>query len=82
MAATLTGCAAVTLPAGSANSKTATCSTASLAAGTHSIVATYTGDAANTGSTSATLAQVVNGVRSGLGGRQRAGWGDAGERRW
>ena len=57
---TLTGCGAVALPTGSANSKTATCSTASLAAGTHSIVATYAGDAANSGSTSGTLSQVVN----------------------
>jgi hypothetical protein len=56
----LSGCAAVALPAGSASSKTATCSTASLAVGTHSIVAIYAGDAANSGSTSATLSQVVN----------------------
>src|SRR5437667_8058740 len=35
---TITGCSAVALPTGSANSKTATCSTTSLAAGTHSIV--------------------------------------------
>src|SRR5207344_3413558 len=57
---TLSGCGTVALPAGSANSKTAICSTASLAAGTHSIVATYAGDAANNGSTSSTLSQVVN----------------------
>jgi hypothetical protein len=57
---TLIGCSAAALPTGSANSKTVTCSTASLAAGTHSIVATYAGDATNNGSTSATLSQVVN----------------------
>ena len=57
---TLSGCSAVALPTGTANSKTAGCSTSSLAAGTHSIVAIYGGDAANNGSSSATLAQVVN----------------------
>jgi Bacterial Ig-like domain (group 3)/F5/8 type C domain len=57
----LSGCSALALPAGSANSKIATCSTASLAAGTHSIVATYAGDAANNGSTSPALSQVVSG---------------------
>ena len=56
---TLAGCSAVALATGSANSKTATCSTAGLAVGTHSIVATYGGDANNSGS-SATLSQVVN----------------------
>ncbi len=67
---TLTGCGAVALPAGSASSKTVTCSTASLSASTrrspsHSIVATYGGNSANAGSTSATLAQVVNTASSG-----------------
>src|SRR5208282_6019053 len=57
---TLSGCGTVALPTGSAGSKNATCSTASLTAGTHSIVATYSGDTANSGSTSATLSQVVN----------------------
>ena len=41
----LCGCGAVPSPTGAANTKTATCSSASLSAGTHSIVATYTGDA-------------------------------------
>jgi hypothetical protein len=60
-ATTLSGCAAVALPAGSANSKTATCSTSGLSVGTHSIVASYGGDANNTVSASAPLSQVVNG---------------------
>ena len=57
---TLTGCGSVALPTGSANSKSATCSTASLAVGTHSIVASYGGDASNSGSTSPALSQLVN----------------------
>src|SRR5207247_1117884 len=57
---TLSGCAAVALPTGSANSKTASCSTASLPVGTHGIVASYGGDAVNAASTSAPLSQVVN----------------------
>src|SRR5207237_8172031 len=52
------GCAAVAL-SGSGNTKTASCSTSSLAAGTHSIGATYSGDAANIGS-GATLSQTVS----------------------
>jgi len=61
----LAGCSAVALPAGSANAKVATCSTSGLSATTHSIVATYAGDAGNNGSTSATLSQVVNGSGGG-----------------
>jgi predicted aconitase with swiveling domain len=56
----LSGCSTVVLPAGSASSKTATCGTAALAVGTHSIVATYAGDTGNIASTSSTLSQVVN----------------------
>jgi hypothetical protein len=59
---TISGCAAVALPTGSANIKTITCSSANLAAGTHSIVASYGGDAANSGSTSTALSQLVNSV--------------------
>src|SRR5438105_3876688 len=57
---TLTGCGSVALPTGSANSKSATCSTASLTVGTHSIAASYAGDAGNSASASPALSQVVN----------------------
>jgi hypothetical protein len=62
------GCGAVAL-SGSGNIRTATCSTAVLAAGTHNILATYQGDAANAASSSVTLSQVVNastGTTTGL----------------
>jgi Big-like domain-containing protein/putative pyrroloquinoline-quinone binding quinoprotein len=52
------GCATVAL-SGSGNTRTAGCNTSSLAAGTHSIVATYSGDPANMGSASAALSQVI-----------------------
>jgi len=55
------GCSSVGL-SGSGNSKTAVCSTSSLAVGTHSIVASYGGDAANAGSSSSALTQTVNAV--------------------
>jgi len=60
----LAGCAGVALPAGSANSKSVACGTASLAAGTHAIVATYSGDAGNASSASTALSQVVSTVKS------------------
>ena len=60
----ISGCASVALPTGTASSKIATCSTSSLSAGTHSIVAAYTGDPANSGSTSPTLSQGVNATGS------------------
>ncbi|TMH56733.1 MAG: hypothetical protein E6H53_14415, partial [Betaproteobacteria bacterium] len=58
-ATSISGCAAVAL-AGSGNIRTATCSTSSLAAGSHSMSAVYGGDASNNGSTSSTLTQTVN----------------------
>ena len=61
----ISGCAAAAL-SGSGNTRTAACSTASLAAGTHSIVAAYAGDAANAASTSSALSQTVNSVAVSL----------------
>jgi len=53
---TISGCAAV--PLGTA--LTAACSTSALVAGVHSIVAAYSGDAANAASTSSAFSQVIN----------------------
>ncbi len=58
-------CAAVAFSGGTTNARTAACSTSSLASGSHSIVATYSGDANNQGSASTPLAQVVNGGSGG-----------------
>jgi hypothetical protein len=55
---TLSGCATVAL-GGGGNTRTATCTTASLAAGAHTITAAYSGDAGNTAS-SGTFAETVN----------------------
>lgn len=63
-ATSITGCSAVALT-GSGNTRTAACATASLGVATHSIVASYGGDAGNLASNSATLSQVVT---SGGGG--------------
>jgi len=57
--ATIAGCAAVGL-VGASNSRTAQCLTSTLTVGSHAIIATYTGDANNTGSTSNTVTQTVN----------------------
>jgi hypothetical protein len=57
--ASIAGCSAVAL-AGSGNSRTAACTTSTLSVATHSIVASYGGDAGNLTSNSATLSQVVN----------------------
>ena len=61
--ASIAGCAAAAL-VGSGNVRTATCATTALAAGPHSIVANYSGDAGNTGSASAALSQVVKATSS------------------
>src|SRR6266508_2075574 len=65
-ATSIAGCSAVAL-AGSGNSRTAACTTNTLAAGTHSIIATYSGDAANATSSSSALAQTVNKLASTTG---------------
>jgi hypothetical protein len=60
-ASSISGCSAVAL-GGSGNIRTAQCATSALTAGTHSMTAVYSGDSSNSGSTSATLSQVVNGM--------------------
>jgi hypothetical protein len=55
----LSGCTAVALSGGSSNTKSATCLSSALPIGTHSIVATYSGDVGNASSASAPLAQVI-----------------------
>jgi len=57
--ASISGCSAVAL-SGSGNTSTAQCATSALAAATHSIAASYSGDANNVASTSSVLSQVVN----------------------
>ena len=60
-AAPITGCSAVAVT-GVGDTRTAQCTTSSLNAATHSIIALYGGDIGNNGSTSATLLQIVNQV--------------------
>ena len=57
-AASISGCSASPL-SGSGNTRSATCTTTTLPAGTHSIAASYAGDGANGPSTSSTLSQTV-----------------------
>jgi hypothetical protein len=57
--APLAGCNGVAL-SGSGNSKTASCGTSSLGVGTHSIVASYSGDATSAPSSSAPYLQVIS----------------------
>ena len=65
-AASIAACSAVALT-GSGNSRTAACTINTLTAGTHNIVATYSGDAANATSSSTALSQTVNKVTSTTG---------------
>ena len=58
---TFGGCGAVAFTGGSGNVRTAKCTTSSLPAGTHMIVATFSGDAGNVGSSSPTLYQFIFG---------------------
>jgi uncharacterized delta-60 repeat protein len=60
------GCSAVAL-SGSGNARIASCTTASLGAGAHSVTAAYSGDVTNAASTSAALTQTVNKVASTTG---------------
>jgi uncharacterized protein YqjF (DUF2071 family) len=53
------GCGAVAVT-GAGNTRTASCSLSNFLVGTHTIVATYSGDGSNAASSSAALAQVVN----------------------
>ncbi len=80
-ATSLAGCAAVALT-GTGNSRTAACSTSTLAVGTHDIVASYGGDAGNLASASTALVQVVTAPVGGLCGggrdRQSGAWGGGG----
>ncbi len=61
---TIAGCGAVPL-SGSGNTKTAACTTSSLSAGTHSIVASYSGDANDPPLVSAPLSQTMNATGTG-----------------
>ncbi len=60
----LAGCAAVAL-SGGGNAPSATCSSSSLSVGSHAIVASYSGDAGNAGSSSSTLLQVIDTASGG-----------------
>ena len=65
--APISGCSAIAFTGGSGNIRTAVCSTSNLAAGTHSIVATYSGDVANLSSSNTPpLMQVITGVAGGF----------------
>ncbi len=65
-AGSIANCAVVNLAAGSGNSRTATCTTTTLAVGTHSIAAKYSGDANNKTSTSATISETIIGAPAAL----------------
>ncbi len=58
----INNCAVVPFAAGSGNSRTASCTTATLAIGTRNITARYSGDAANATSTSAILPETITGT--------------------
>ncbi len=67
----ISGCVAVPL-VNAGNSETATCSTAGLTVGTHSIVANYGGDSGNGSSSSSPLSQVI--TTGGTGGLANGGF--------
>ena len=66
-AGSISNCAVVALAAGSGNSRTAACTTTTLAVGTHSVAARYSGDAANSTSTSDTVSETITGTPPALG---------------
>ncbi len=61
---TIAGCSAIVL-GGTGNARTVACTTSALVAGTHSIVASYSGDTANAASSSSALSQVINATSGG-----------------
>jgi len=62
--ASIFGCTAVAL-SGGGSAASAACATNALVTGSHAIIATYSGDAANAGSTSASFMQTVNAPTNG-----------------
>ncbi|HTT31483.1 MAG TPA: Ig-like domain repeat protein [Solirubrobacteraceae bacterium] len=62
----ISGCTASAL-GGSGNVRTATCATAGLTMGTHSITAAYSGDGTNAAATSSALTQTVNKANASTG---------------
>jgi uncharacterized protein (DUF1800 family) len=64
-AANINNCAVVAL-VGGGNSPKATCTTTTLTVGTHSIVAKYSGSAANAASMSAALSETITGVAAAV----------------
>jgi hypothetical protein len=75
----ISGCSAVTL-AGSGNSRSAICTTSALSVGTHSIVASYAGDAGNAPSSSPALSQGITGIGGGSSNVALASAGRSGDR--
>ena len=65
-AGSISNCAVVPFAVGSGNSRTAACTTTTLAVGTHSIAAKYSGDIANASSTSATISETITGIPAPL----------------
>ena len=69
---TLAGCGAVAFTGGTVNARTATCTTSALSESSHSIVASYSGDAGNTTSNTAPFFQTVKPVFADFDGDHKA----------